>query len=184
MTNVLQLSPEDEGTLQKRLIDKVAAIVPYNENLFLFTAETVLVNKTGQVIKRKPVKAYFYDENLAEVGNRKEAQNYIRMMYIPQGEFWMGTEDEEMERLVKKFGWDGYRRERPQHLVKVPAFHMSQTPITQGQWRAIAATAKIDIDLKTNPSRFIGDELPVERVNWYEATEFCKRLSRETKRKH
>jgi formylglycine-generating enzyme required for sulfatase activity len=103
------------------------------------------------------------------------------MMYIPQGEFWMGTEDEEIERLVKKFGWDAHKRERPQHLVKVPAFYMSQTPITQGQWRAIAATAKIDIDLKTNPSRFIGDELPVERVNWYEAREFCKRLSRETK---
>jgi formylglycine-generating enzyme required for sulfatase activity len=182
--NVLQLSPEDEGTLQKRLIDKVAAIVPYNENLFLFTAETVLVNKTGQVIERKPVKAYFYDENLAEVGNRKEAQNYIRMMYIPQGEFWMGTEDEEIERLLKKFGWGGYKRERPQRLVKVPAFHISQTPITQAQWRAIAATAKIDIDLKTNPSRFIGDELPVERVNWYEAREFCKRLSRETKREY
>ncbi|MDB9543718.1 SUMF1/EgtB/PvdO family nonheme iron enzyme [Microcystis aeruginosa CS-1036] len=182
--NVLQLSPEDEGNLQKRLIDKVAAIVPYDENLFLFTAETVLVNKTGQVIKRKPVKAYFYDENLPEVGNRKKAQNYIRMMYIPQGEFWMGTEDEEIERLVKKYGWDGYRRERPQRLVKVPAFYMSQTPITQAQWRAVAATAKIDIDLKTNPSRFIGDELPVESVNWYQATEFCKRLSRETKREY
>ena len=182
--NVLQLSPEDEGTLQKRLIDKVAAIVPYNENLFLFTAETVLVNKTGKVIERKPVKAYFYDENLPEVGNRKKAQNYIRMMYIPQGEFWMGTEDEEIERLVKKYGWDGYRRERPQRLVKVLAFYMSQTPITQAQWQAIAATAKIDIDLKTNPSRFKGDELPVESVNWYEATEFCKRLSRETKREY
>ena len=180
--NVLQLSPEDEGTLQKRLIDKVAAIVPYNENLF--TAETVLVNKTGQVIKRKPVKAYFYDENLPEVGNRKEAQNYIRMMYIPQGEFWMGTEDEEIKRLVKKFGWGGYKRERPQRLVKVPAFHISQTPITQAQWQAIAATAKIDIYLETNPSRFKGDELPVESVNWYEATEFCKRLSRETKREY
>ncbi len=182
--NVLQLSPEDEGTLQKRLIDEVAAIVPYDENLFLFTAETVLVNKTGQVIKRKPVKAYFYDENLPEVGNRKESQNYIRMMYIPQGEFWMGTEDEEIERLVKKFGWDAHKRERPQHLVKVPAFYMSQTPITQAQWQAIAATAKIDIDLKTNPSRFKGDELPVEKVNWYEATEFCKRLSRKTKREY
>ncbi|GBL11332.1 serine/threonine-protein kinase pkn1 [Microcystis aeruginosa Sj] len=182
--NVLQLSPEDEGTLQKRLIDKVAAIVPYNENLFLFTAETVLVNETGKVIERKPVKAYFYDENLPEVGKRKKAQNYIRMMYIPQGEFWMGTEDEEIERLVKRFYWDGYRREGPQHLVKVPAFYMSQTPITQAQWRAIAATAKIDINLKTNPSRFHGDELPVERVNWYEATEFCKRLSRETKREY
>ncbi|GBE73248.1 hypothetical protein myaer87_04750 [Microcystis aeruginosa NIES-87] len=180
--NVLQLSPEDEGTLQKRLIDKVAAIVPYNENLF--TAETVLVNKTGQVIERKPVKAYFYDENLAEVRKWKKAQNYIRMMYIPQGEFWMGTEDEEIERLVKKFGWDGFRSERPQHLVKVPAFYISQTPITQAQWQAIAATAKIDIDLKTNPSRFKGDELPVESVNWYRATEFCKRLSRETKREY
>ncbi len=177
--NVLQLSPEDEGTLQKRLIDKVAAIVPYN-----FTAETVLVNKTGQVIERKPVKAYFYDENLAEVGNQKKAQNYIRMMYIPQGEFWMGTEDEEIERLVKKFGWDGFRREKLPHLVKVPAFHISQTPITQAQWQAIAATAKIDIYLETNPSRFKGDELPVESVNWYEATEFCKRLSRETKREY
>ncbi len=182
--NVLQLSPEDEGTRQKRLIDEVAAIVPYDENLFLFTAETVLVNKTGQVIERKPVKAYFYDENLPEVGNRKEAQNYIRMMYIPQGEFWMGTEDEEIERLVKKFDSEVFTRERPQHLVKVPAFHISQTPITQGQWRAIAATAKIDIDLETNPSAFKGDELPVERVNWYEATEFCKRLSRETKREY
>ncbi|MFM8300669.1 MAG: SUMF1/EgtB/PvdO family nonheme iron enzyme, partial [Microcystis aeruginosa] len=186
--NVLQLSPEDEGTLQKRLIDKVAAIVPYivpyNENLFLFTAETVLVNETGKVIERKPVKAYFYDENLPEVGNRKKAQNYIRMMYIPQGEFWMGTEDGEIERLVKKFGWDGFRSERPQHLVQVPAFYMSQTPITQAQWQAIAATAKIDIDLETNPSRFIGDELPVESVKWYQATEFCKRLSRETKREY
>ncbi|MDB9430909.1 SUMF1/EgtB/PvdO family nonheme iron enzyme [Microcystis aeruginosa CS-555/01A07] len=172
------------GNVQKRLIDEVAAIVPYNENLFLFTAETVLVNKTGQVIERKPVKAYFYDENLPEVGNWKKAQNYIRMMYIPQGEFWMGTEDEEIERLVKKYGWDGYRRERPQRLVKVPAFYMSQTPITQAQWQAIAATAKIDINLKTNPSNFKGDELPVERVNWYEATEFCKRLSRETKREY
>ncbi|MBE9091964.1 SUMF1/EgtB/PvdO family nonheme iron enzyme [Microcystis aeruginosa LEGE 11464] len=180
--NVLQLSPEDEGTLQKRLIDEVAAIVPYNENLF--TAETVLVNKTGKVIERKPVKAYFYDENLPEVGNRKEAQNYIRMMYIPQGEFWMGTEDEEIERLLKKFGWDGFRREKPSHRVTVSSFYMGRYPITQAQWQAIAATAKIDIDLETNPSHFKGDELPVERVNWYEATEFCKRLSRETKREY
>jgi formylglycine-generating enzyme required for sulfatase activity/uncharacterized protein with von Willebrand factor type A (vWA) domain len=198
----------DEGTRQKHLIDKVAAIVPYDENLFLFTAETVLVNKTGQVIERKPVKAYFYDENLAEVGNRKEAQNYIRMMYIPQGEFWMGTEDEEIERLVKKFGWEGCRRERPQHLVKVPAFYMSQTPITQAQWRAVASRTdlKVERNLNPDPSHFKDPpkpsleseasdsppfegarggsptrwDRPVERVNWYDAVEFCARLSKLT----
>jgi formylglycine-generating enzyme required for sulfatase activity len=108
----------------------------------------------------------------------------LELMEIPGGTFTMGTEDEEIERLVKKFGWDGYRRERPRHRVTVSSFYMGRYPITQAQWRAIAATAKIDIDLKTNPSHFKGDELPVESVNWYQATEFCKRLSRETKREY
>ncbi|MDB9432126.1 formylglycine-generating enzyme family protein [Microcystis aeruginosa] len=115
-----------------------------------------MVNKTGQVIERKPVKAYFYDENLPEVGNWKKAQNYIRMMYIPQGEFWMGTEDGEIERLVKKFDSEVFTRERPQHLVKVPAFYMSQTAITQAQWRAVASRKdlKVEKDLDPDPSNF------------------------------
>jgi formylglycine-generating enzyme required for sulfatase activity len=108
----------------------------------------------------------------------------LELMEIPGGTFTMGTEDEEIERLVKKFDWRGFIRERPQHPVTVSSFYMGRYPITQAQWQAIAATAKIDIDLETNPSHFKGDELPVERVNWYQATEFCKRLSRETKREY
>ncbi|MFM7881373.1 MAG: formylglycine-generating enzyme family protein, partial [Microcystis panniformis] len=97
------------------------------------------------------------------------------MVAIPGGTFTMGSPANE------KYSYD---RERPQHQVTVPPFFMGKYPITQAQWRAIAATAKIDIDLETNPSHFKGDELPVESVNWYEATEFCKRLSRETKREY
>jgi formylglycine-generating enzyme required for sulfatase activity/uncharacterized protein with von Willebrand factor type A (vWA) domain len=198
----------DEETRQKHLIDKVADIVPYNENLFLFTAETVLVNQEGKVIERKPVKAYFYDENLAEVGNRKEAQNYIPMMYIPQGEFTMGTEDEEIERLMKKFRWEGFRRERPQHRVTVSSFYMGRYPITQAQWRAVASRTdlKVEKDLDPDPSYFKDPpkpslkseasdsppfegarggsptrwDRPVEQVSWYDAVEFCARLSKLT----
>ena len=30
----------------------------------------------------------------------------LEMVYLPGGQFLMGTEDEEIERLVKKFGWE------------------------------------------------------------------------------
>ncbi|TRT87462.1 MAG: formylglycine-generating enzyme family protein [Microcystis aeruginosa Ma_OC_H_19870700_S124] len=129
------------------------------------------------VIKKEKRRAEGIVEKLAEGVE-------LELMEIPGGTFMMGTEDEEIERLVKKFGWDGFRREKPSHRVTVSSFYMGRYPITQAQWQAIAATAKINIDLKTNPSKFKGDELPVESVNWYQATEFCKRLSRETKREY
>ena len=102
------------------------------------------------------------------------------MVSIPGGIFWMGTDDAEIERLVKKFDWDGYRREKPQHQVTVPPFSMGKYPVTQAQWKAIAALDKIDIDLELDPSNFKGDQRPVETVNWYECVEFCKRLSQRT----
>jgi len=145
--------------------------------LSVFNFEIVRVNAKGEQIKKESKQSQYFSEDL---GNGIT----LEMVAILGGTFLMGTEDEEIERLVKKFGWEGFRRERPQREINVPPFLMGKYPITQTQWRAIAATAKIDIDLETNPSDFKGDELPVERVNWYQATEFCKRLSRETEREY
>ncbi|WP_430014946.1 SUMF1/EgtB/PvdO family nonheme iron enzyme [Microcystis protocystis FBCC-A270] len=145
--------------------------------LSVFNFEIVRVNAKGEQIKKESKQSQYFREDL---GNGIT----LEMVAIPGGTFTMGTEDEEIERLVKKFNWQGFRAERPQHRVTVSSFYMGRYPITQAQWKAIAATAKIDIDLETNPSRFKGDELPVERVNWYQATEFCKRLSRETKQEY
>jgi formylglycine-generating enzyme required for sulfatase activity len=57
---------------------------------------------------------------------------------------------------------------------------MSQTLITQAQWRAIARLPKEAIELKLEPSNSPGDDLPVESVKWKETLEFCARLSRYT----
>ena len=66
--------------------------------------------------------------------------------------------------------------------IQIPEFCMAKTLITQAQWEAVAKLPKVKIELKSNPSYFKGSNRPVERVNWWMAEEFCKRLAIVTKR--
>jgi formylglycine-generating enzyme required for sulfatase activity len=147
--------------------------------LLSFNFEVVRVNAKGEQIKKESKQSQYFREDL---GNGIT----LEMVAIPGGTFTMGTEDEEIERLVKKFNWEGFRRERPQHQVTVPPFFMGKYPVTQAQWIAIACRTylKVELNLKLNPSRFRGDNRPVEEVNWYDAVEFCARLSKLTGREY
>jgi formylglycine-generating enzyme required for sulfatase activity len=90
---------------------------------------------------------------------------------IPSGDFLRGSPDDEPERS---------KRESPQHEVTVASFFMGRYPVTQAQWRAVAVLPKVERKLEADPSNFKGDDRPVEQVSWYEAVEFCKRLSYHT----
>jgi formylglycine-generating enzyme required for sulfatase activity len=116
----------------------------------------------------------------------------LTMLRIPAGRFLMGSPEGELEREAN---------EAPVHEVSLGEFLMARTPITQAQWRVVASweprPEKGEIwgrELNPDPSRFQGqearllggeantDQRPVERVNWYEAMEFCSRLSQRTGR--
>jgi formylglycine-generating enzyme required for sulfatase activity len=99
----------------------------------------------------------------------------LTLMLIPAGEFMMGAPQDEP---------DSRDNERPQHLVKMPQFLMGRYPVTQAQWRVVAGYDRVKTDLKSSPSRFKGDDLPVEQVNWHQATEFCQRLSIKTQKNY
>jgi formylglycine-generating enzyme required for sulfatase activity len=121
-----------------------------------------------------------FPNNLTLHRYRRKNQSYtedlgngvkLTLMLIPSGEFLMGAPETEPE---------SPKNERPQHLVKVAPFFMGRYPVTQEQWRVVAGYKQVSRQLKSDPSHFKGDKLPVEKVSWEDAEEFCKRLSVKT----
>ncbi|MDB9411917.1 formylglycine-generating enzyme family protein [Microcystis aeruginosa] len=135
------------------------------EKFLKFTFETLYVDKRGEITKRESLEAYYYEEPLGE------GIEPLTMVAIPGGEFLMGSPGEK----------DDYKSQKPQHPVSVSAFYLSQTPITRAQWRFVAHLPREGKDLDPDPARFKeSDNNPVESVSWYDAIEFCARLSRHT----
>ncbi len=100
----------------------------------------------------------------------------LEMVAIPGGQFRMQPPESELVRQS---------REGPQREVTVPAFFMGRYPITQAQWRIVVQIMpQVNHKLKPNPSHFRGDRRPVEEVTWFDAVEFCDRLSRYTGRQY
>ena len=99
----------------------------------------------------------------------------LEMVFIPGGTFLMGSPEGETGRSSD---------EGSQHLVRVSAFWMGKYPVTQAQWKAVATLPKVQRYLDLDPSRFKGADRPVEKVSWYEAVEFCQRLSKATGREY
>ncbi|MDB9321268.1 formylglycine-generating enzyme family protein [Nodularia spumigena CS-591/04] len=120
------------------------------------------------VINRTLKTAQYYVEDLGNgIG--------LDMLLIPGGSFMMGSPDNELERR---------KSESPQHRVNIPNFCMGKYPVTQAQWKAVAGLAKVNKDLDADPSKFKGANRPVEQVSWYDAVEFCQRLTAHTKREY
>ncbi|TAF52884.1 MAG: hypothetical protein EAZ61_07425 [Oscillatoriales cyanobacterium] len=128
-----------------------------------FRAETVQVDQVGKIVKRHIIEPEYFTERVNGIG--------IEMVAIPGGRFWMGSPDGEAGRDDD---------ESPQHEVSVPDFFLGKFTVTQAQWRAVAQLPQINQNLNANPSKFKGDNRPVERVSWDEAQEFCARLSQAT----
>ncbi|MEL7331059.1 MAG: formylglycine-generating enzyme family protein [Cyanobacteria bacterium J06560_2] len=117
-------------------------------------------------VQRTPAQARRFTESLPE-------ELTLEMVAIPGGRFLMGSPEDEVERDDD---------ESPQHEVTIAPFFMGRYPVTQAQWQVVAALPQIDLDL--DPSSFKGELLPVEQVSWYEAVEFCARLSAYTGREY
>lgn len=113
--------------------------------------ETVEVDDAGSIRSKEQVRIGLFRQALPD-------GLFLDMALIPAGTFLMGSPH------VK-----GHRDEEPQHFVNVGAFYLSQTTVTQAQWKAVMK--------RLHPCRGQGPGSPVDRVSWFDAQKFCERLS-------
>ena len=59
--------------------------------------------------------------------------------------------------------------ERPVHKVCVSSFKIEKYEVTQKSFQSV---------MKTNPSRFVSANLPVESVTWEESNSYCKKIGK------
>ena len=138
-----------------------AYLEEYPKGRFAAAARVARASVANQAVSLTPVQAPTAAAAARPAGLTagqliKDCADCPEMVAIPGGSFEMGSTE--------------YPDEQPRHRVRVPAFLLGRTEVTQGQWQAV---------MGSNPSRFkaCGLDCPVDSVNWNDAQEFARRLS-------
>ncbi len=95
-------------------------------------------------------------------GNKTFTVNGVtfEMVAVKGGTFTMGATSEQ--------GSDAYDWEKPAHSVTLSDYYIGKFEVTQELWEAV---------MGSNPSRFKGSKLPVEKVSWDDCQTFIRKLN-------
>jgi formylglycine-generating enzyme required for sulfatase activity len=94
-------------------------------------------------------------ENISKIPSTYTNSKGMKFVLISAGEFMMGSNE--------------FSSGQPVHKVTIrKPFYLGKYPVTQRQWKAV---------MGNNPSKFRGDDLPVEKISWNDVQEFVKRLN-------
>ncbi len=82
----------------------------------------------------------------------------MKFCWIPAGKAMLGSPKNEVKR----------NRDEEEREFETNGFWMGKYPVTQVQWERI---------MVADPSRFKGNNLPVERISWHQCQDFIKKCS-------
>jgi len=112
-------------------------------------------------------------ERERRLGTLSPPPAFVDMVRVGGGVFYLGREE----------GTAGIGNEIPISRVTMSGFYIGRFPITQGQWYAVMGTwpsfftgTNNQLNVTVTPT-LNRNNLPVERVSWYEAIVFSNRLS-------
>lgn len=95
------------------------------------------------------------------------------MAFIPSGKFTRGSAPQQAQKICLKNNdpckekW--FQDEEPIHSVKLDSYFIDIHEVTQKDYYRV---------MVKNPSDFQGLNLPVERVTWFEAMGYCKKIGK------
>src|SRR5437016_9322762 len=102
---------------------------------------------------------------------RASAAPEPRMVRVPEGWFWMGSDS-------------GQDNERPVHRVWVDAFELAACQVTNAEYARFLAATKHPPPLHWDDPKFNHPEQPVVAPSWFDAVAYCEWLSKKTSRRY
>ncbi len=96
----------------------------------------------------------------AEVGDQIIGPDGGKMVWVPAGEFMMGSPEGE-----------GYPDEHPAHKVRITkGFWLGKCPVTMGQWRSYCQA----LDTRAGGATVVGNDHQAVGLSWYDAKAYCR----------
>ncbi len=98
------------------------------------------------------------------------------MVYIPEGEFLMGTDPDEIDQIWQKFGWveewkQYHKDESPKHQVYVDGFWMYKYEVTVAQYRKFCQ--ETGRQMPSAPPWGWHENHPIVNVTYDDAVAYC-----------
>jgi len=150
------LNAKNGGKLDMLIKLRVTAIIL----LIIVTLQTRIRGSESEDVIYNYLSISSCSKETLSLQDRTIIENGIEFILILAGSFTMGTPDDEPERDSD---------ESPVHEVTISnSFYIGKYEVTQAQFAAL---------MGYNPSKFKGDNLPVDSVTWPEAVKFCQKLS-------
>ena len=150
---------EVRQTEERRILNENEERLQGEEESFYQPAEREVLKPTkGQVAKN----GLLINWSSSVTPKQKEVLSRLvgNMVQVDGGRFRMGGTPEQ--------GNDAYSNEKPVHEVTLSDYYIGKYEVRQSEWEAV---------MGSNPSRFKGEDLPVEQVSWSDCHEFIGRLN-------
>ena len=158
------IAAEHGKTNMRNYLDsKTKTEIPHYRLFFLDSGKMKLVPKSEVRIEYVGVPRLDHErvkELYAKIESKlidaSDAITKVEMVSVEGGCFNMGSTK-------------GALLEGPVHEVCLSSFQIEKHEVTQKSFQTV---------MKTNPSRFVSSDLPVESVTWQEANKYCKKIGK------